>query len=189
MTTETDHTSNATGAPPPRWVLKTTTRLHVMLHRLTGGRLFNTLAGDDVCFVTMKGATSGRMLTIPLMYVPYRAGVLLVASQGGAPKNPAWYHNLVKHPDFELIHRGSRMKLRARIATVPTRSPTSGPSATSTIPPIAEYRTRTSRDIPIFVCESNGLRNANVWLLRSSVGRRETGSAQIFDHFRQRPVG
>ena len=58
------------GRPPPRWILKTMTRVHVFLHRLSGGRLFNKLAGDEVCFVTMTGAKSGRRLTIPLMYVP-----------------------------------------------------------------------------------------------------------------------
>jgi hypothetical protein len=53
----------------------------VSLNRLTAGRLFNTFGGDDVCFVTMKGAKSGRTLTIPLMYVPYRDGLLLVPKQ------------------------------------------------------------------------------------------------------------
>ena len=79
--------------------------------------MFNTLGGDEVCFVTMTGARSGRILTVPLMYIPYEDGLLLVASQGGAPKNPAWYFNLVKHPDIEVNHRGRRMRLRARLAT------------------------------------------------------------------------
>ena len=96
MTTEPATTS--TGRLPPRWAVKAVTRLHLFLNRLTGGRLFNKFGGDDVCFVTMKGAKSGHTRTIPLMYVPYREGLLLVASQGGAPKNPVWYHNLVKHP-------------------------------------------------------------------------------------------
>ena len=50
--------------PPPRWLLKTFTRAHVFLNRLTVGRLFNTLSGDEVCFVTMTGAKSGRVLTM-----------------------------------------------------------------------------------------------------------------------------
>ena len=44
------------GSPPPRWLVRAMTRTHVFLHRLSGGRLFNRLAGDEVCFVTMKGA-------------------------------------------------------------------------------------------------------------------------------------
>jgi deazaflavin-dependent oxidoreductase (nitroreductase family) len=152
MSTERTATPTGAGTPLPRWVLKTMTRLHVSLHRLSGGRLFNTLAGDDVCFVTMKGARSGRTLTIPLMYVPYQDGVLLVASQGGAPKNPVWYNNLVKHPDIDVNHRGRRMKLRARLAT-PEEKPDMWPICDRHYAPYADYRKRTTRDIPIFVCE------------------------------------
>jgi deazaflavin-dependent oxidoreductase (nitroreductase family) len=141
-----------TGKSAPRWILKTATRLHVLLHRLSDGQHFNSVGGDDVCFVTMKRAKSGRTLTIPLMYVPYRAGVLLVASQGGAPKNPAWYFNLAKHPDIKVSHRNHHMKLRARIATSDEK-PTLWPICDQCYAPYADYRMRTSRGIPIFVCE------------------------------------
>ena len=137
--------------PPPRWVLKTVTRLHVLLHRLSGGGL-NRLGGDEVCFVTMTGAKSGRTRTVPLMYVPHGEGVLLVASQGGAPKNPVWYHNLVKHPEIEVEHRGDRKQLRARIAG-PEEKAGLWPTCDQHYAPYAEYRTRTTRDIPLFVCE------------------------------------
>ena len=141
-----------TGKLPPRWAIKAMTRTHVFLHRLSGGHLFNKLAGDEVCFVTMTGAKSGRTLTIPLMYVPYEGGVLLVASQGGAPKNPVWYGNLVKHPDIEVTHRGRHMKLRARLATTDEK-PALWPICDRHYAPYADYRKRTTRDIPIFVCE------------------------------------
>jgi len=140
------------GKPPPRWLVKAVTRTHVLLHRLTGGRFFNQLGGDDVCFVTMTGARSGRTLTIPLMYVPYQDGVLLVASQGGMPKNPVWHGNLVKHPEIEVNHRGRRMRLRARQAT-PEEKPSLWPICDRHYAPYAEYRKRTTRDIPVFVCK------------------------------------
>ena len=152
MTTESTATSTSAGALPPRWVLKGVTRLHVLLHRLTGGRLLNSFGGDDVCFVTMKGAKSGRSLTIPLMYVPHQDGVLLVASLGGAPKNPVWYHNLVKHPDIVVNHRGRHMQLRARLAR-PDEKPNLWPICDQHYAPYADYRKRTTRDIPVFVCE------------------------------------
>lgn len=148
--TRTD--SKSPGSPPPRWAVKAVTRTHVFLHRLTGGRFFNRLGGDEVCFVTMTGAKSGRTLTIPLMYVPYQDGVLLVASQGGAPKHPLWYGNLVKHPDIEVNHRGRRMRLRARQATAEEK-PALWPICDRHYAPYADYRKRTTRDIPIFVCE------------------------------------
>lgn len=135
-----------------RWQLKLFTRLHVLLHRLSFGRLFNSLAGDEVCFVTMKGARSGRTMTRPLMYVPHGDGILLVASQGGAPRNPAWYSNLVKYADIQVSHRGRRMTLRARLATAEEK-PDLWPICDQAYAPYADYRARTSRDIPIFVCE------------------------------------
>ena len=107
----------ATTAPakdPPKWLLKLLSRTHIALNRISGGRAFNTLGGDEVCFVTMTGAKSGRRITTPLMYVPHAGGVLLVASQGGAPRNPVWYHNIAKNPEIEVRHRGRTMKLRAR---------------------------------------------------------------------------
>ena len=140
------------GQPPPKWVVKTFTRLHLMLHRLSGGRWFNKLGGDEVCWVTMTGARSGRSLTIPLMYVPYQQGVLLVASQGGAPNNPAWYFNLRKHPDIEVNYRGKHTLLTARLATAEEK-PALWPLCDACYAPYADYRRRTERDIPIFVCE------------------------------------
>jgi deazaflavin-dependent oxidoreductase (nitroreductase family) len=152
MTNEDKTTSEDAGKPPPRWLLKGVTRLHVLLHRLTAGRFFNTLTGDEVCFVTMKGAKSGRTITIPLMYVPYQEGLLLVASQGGAPSNPIWYNNLVKHPDIAVNHRGNHMKLRARLASTDEK-PSLWPICDQHYAPYADYRKRTTRDIPVFVCE------------------------------------
>jgi deazaflavin-dependent oxidoreductase (nitroreductase family) len=152
MTSESTSTSADGGKPPPRWLAKAVTRLHVSLNRLSGGRLFNTFGGDDVCFVTMKGAKTERTLTIPLMYVPYEDGVLLVASMGGAPRNPVWYHNLVKHPEIVVSHRRRRMKLRARLAE-PEEKPELWPICDRHYAPYADYRKRTTRDIPIFVCE------------------------------------
>jgi deazaflavin-dependent oxidoreductase (nitroreductase family) len=155
MTESSDSASPTGGAAPPRWAIKALTRTHVFLNRLTGGRMFNSLRGDDVCFVTMKGAKSGRTLTIPLMYVPYGDGVLLVASLGGAPRHPVWYHNLVAHPEIEVTHRGRRMLLRARLAR-PEEKPALWPICDEHYAPYADYRKRTTREIPIFVCEPRG---------------------------------
>ena len=152
MTDESGKTSKSAGKHPPRWAVKGMTRVHMMLHKLTGGKGFNSLAGDEVCFVTMTGAKSGRTLTIPLMHIPYREGVLLVASQGGNPNNPVWYSNLVKHPDIKVSYRGNEMKLRARIAAAEEK-PALWPICYQAYAPFEEYRKRTSRDIPIFICE------------------------------------
>ena len=137
---------------PPVWDMKLMTKSHVLLNRLSGGKFFNSLKGDDVCFISMTGAKSGRAITIPLMYVPYKEGVLLVASMGGAPTNPVWYNNLVKHPDIEVSHRGRRMVLRARLAASAEKAAL-WPICDASYADYADYRQRTDRDIPIFVCE------------------------------------
>ena len=147
----TTNQAEGKGAAMPLWMLRIMTRLHVFMNRLTGGRFFNTLQGHDVCFVTMKGAKSGKMHTIPLMYIPYKGGILLVASQGGAHKHPAWYYNLRKHDQITVRHRGRQMKLRARLATDEEKQALWA-VCDQHYPPYAEYRTRTTREIPIFVC-------------------------------------
>jgi deazaflavin-dependent oxidoreductase (nitroreductase family) len=136
---------------PPRWLMKYFSRTHVFLNRVTGGRAFNKLSGDEVCFVTMTGAKSGRRITMPLMYVPYQQGVLLVASLGGAPKNPVWYYNIAAHPDIEVRHRGQPLRLHARLAS-PDEKPALWPVCDAAYAPYADYRARTTRDIPIFIC-------------------------------------
>ena len=147
-----NQTEKSPGRPAPRRALKFLAKSHVFLHRLSGGRLFNTMEGAEVCFVTMTGAKSGRTITIPLMYVPYNDGVLLVASRGGSPVNPVWYHNLVKNPDITVVHRGKQMKLRARLAA-PDEKRDLWPICDSHYAPYADYRARTDREIPVFVCE------------------------------------
>ncbi len=137
---------------PPKWIMKTMSRTHIFLNRISLGKMFNTVAGDEVCFVTMTGAKSGRTITTPLMYVPYNDGVLLVASLGGAPRNPVWYYNIAKNADIEVRHRGKKMALRARLADT-NEKPELWPICDSHYAPYADYRARTNRDIPIYICE------------------------------------
>ena len=140
------------GKAAPRGVLRALTKVHVFLHGLSGGRLFNSMGGDEVCFVTMTGAKSGNQITIPLLYLPYQSGVLLVASQTGRPTNPIWYKNLIKHPEIEVRHRSDTLKLRAREAGAEEKTDL-WPLLDEMYPDFALYRARTDRDIPIFVCE------------------------------------
>ena len=134
-----------------QWIIKTLAKAHVRLNLLSRGRLANKIQGHDVCFVTMTGAVTGRTLIKPLIHIPYQDGVLLVASIGGAPKNPVWYGNLAKHPDIQVRHRGDRMELTARLATS-TEKPELRNICDATFPPTPSTRKKTSRDIPIFIC-------------------------------------
>ena len=140
---------------PPKWILKAMSRTHIFLNRLSMGKMFNTLQGDEVCFVTMTGAKSGRSITTPLMYVPHNDGILLVASRGGSPKHPVWYYNIAKNPDLNVRYRGKEMQLRARLASAEEK-PALWPVCDTHYAPFADYRARTDRDIPMFICEQKG---------------------------------
>jgi deazaflavin-dependent oxidoreductase (nitroreductase family) len=140
------------GKPPPRWVLKLFTRINVWVYQLSKGKLMNALGGDPICLITMTGAKSGRKRTIPLMYVPQEDAFLLVASQGGAPKNPVWYYNLVAHPDVTIEHNGKRHLLSARIVEGEEKE-SLWPVCDQHYADYALYRQRTKRDIPMFRCE------------------------------------
>ncbi|HKY92210.1 MAG TPA: nitroreductase family deazaflavin-dependent oxidoreductase [Nevskiaceae bacterium] len=137
---------------PPKPIVRFFTGLNVAIYRLTGGRLMNKMSGCPICLVTMKGAKSGKIKTIALMYTPQGENVLLVASLGGSSKNPVWYHNLKKNPDIEIQVRSSKRKMRAREAG-PEEREKLWPVCVASYPPFAEYQTRTTRQIPVFVCE------------------------------------
>lgn len=136
---------------PPRWILKAFTKLNVWVYRLSAGRLMNQFGGRGICLVKMTGAKSGHQRFIPLMYVPFEDGVLLVASQGGAPKHPVWYHNLVAHPDIEVQVKGKKMKVRARRADADEKARV-WPICVEYYPPYEDYQAITTRDIPVFIC-------------------------------------
>ena len=150
-TTETPATADK-GTPPPRWFLKAFTKFNVLVYKLSGGRLMNSFSGMPIILVKMKGAKSGKLLTIPLMYVPHSKGVILVASQRGAPKHPVWYHNLIKNPDVEVTQGGETRKLTARHVNSEEKAEL-WPTCVKHYPPYADYQTRTDRDIPVFLCE------------------------------------
>jgi len=151
MTAERESTSGR-GGPPPRWLLKAMTRLNVFVYTISGGRVMNKLAGDPICLVTMTGAKSGRSRIIPLMYVPHGDNVLLVASQAGAPTHPLWYHNLVAYPDIEIQEGGRKRAMRARIADAEEKVIV-WPICVQRYAPYEDYRHRTTREIPVFICE------------------------------------
>ena len=79
----------------------------------TDGRI-STAIGQQVLVVETTGAKSGAQRRIPLVYVTDGDAIVLIASKGGAPKNPAWYHNLKAHPDVRVWAKGRSGSYRAR---------------------------------------------------------------------------
>ena len=85
-------------------------------YRKSAGQKMGTLQGRDICLVTMKGRKTGRWRTIPLIYIPNREDVILVASQGGLDFHPVWYRNLLAEPEIEIEEGSQKRKMSARRA-------------------------------------------------------------------------
>lgn len=126
-------------------------RVQIALYRLSGGKFGARYRGGDICVVHMMGAKSGRNLELPLMYVPYRAGAILVASFAGGPHYPSWYHNLIAQPRVEVEWGGQRKSLVARRASREEKA-TVWPLCCEHYPAFDMYQRRTQRDIPEFIC-------------------------------------
>ncbi len=132
--------------------LRLFTRLHVYLYKMFGGKLFHSMGGGEICIVRMRGAKSGAVKDFPLMYVPYKDGIVLVASLAGAPKHPVWYHNLVKNPEFDVTVGRETRRLVARVASASEKAEV-WPLCCQVYPDFRLYQSRTTRDIPVFICE------------------------------------
>lgn len=147
-----ENTIEEQGPVTPRWIVLAMTRLNIFVYRLSKGRFMNRLGGGPICLVEMTGAKSGRKRTIPVMYVPDGDDVLVVASIGGAPKNPIWYGNLVTNPEVRIIQGGRTRTMKARQLDGVERDQ-AWPICVSHYPPYDEYKLRTNRQIPVFRCE------------------------------------
>ena len=133
-------------------ILKLFAGLNATVYRMSNGRFMGKMGSSDICVVRMQGARSGKWRDIPLMYVPNGAGVILVASLGGAPKHPVWYYNLVAHPDIDVQVKQNTLKLRARLASAEEKAAV-WPRCVAAYPPYESYQKRTTRDIPVFICD------------------------------------
>jgi deazaflavin-dependent oxidoreductase (nitroreductase family) len=118
----------------------------------SSGASMGKFGGRDICVASMTGARTGKQRNVPLMYVPYNDGVILVASLGGAPKHPTWYYNLVQNPDIDVHVKGEKLALRARVASSAEKAEV-WPVCCEHYPDYANYQARTDRDIPVFICE------------------------------------
>lgn len=81
---------------------RTAGALHRGLYRTSSGKLGGSIRGVPVLLLTTRGRKSGRVYTWPVCYVVEGENLLLVASAGGMPRNPAWYHNLLANPNVTI---------------------------------------------------------------------------------------
>jgi F420H(2)-dependent quinone reductase len=132
---------------PEKWV-----RDQVEAYEASGGTEATTLRGVPVVVVTSVGAQSGKVRKNPVMRVEHDGTYALVASQGGAPTHPSWYHNLVKHPMVELQDGPDRQTYSVRLAEGEEREEW-WQRAVEVWPSYADYQQKTDREIPVFVAE------------------------------------
>jgi deazaflavin-dependent oxidoreductase (nitroreductase family) len=126
--------------------------LNRIVYRWTGGRWMGSFQGRPIMLVTMKGAKTGKPRTLPLMYVPYQDGVILVGSQGGAPTSPVWVKNVQRNPDVVVQVGDRKLELRARQVDEAEKARL-WPICVQHYREYADYQARTDRSIPVFVCE------------------------------------
>ena len=143
MTIEGDYEPSALG-----WV-----RDQVAAYEASGGTKANTLrdTGIPVIIVTMRGAKSGKVRKIALMRVEHDGEYALVASYGGAPAHPVWYHNLVAAPDAVQVQDGPEpFDVTVHEAQGAERDAWWA-RAVAVFPNYAEYQAKTDRQIPVLI--------------------------------------
>jgi proline iminopeptidase len=126
---------------------------HVRRYRETDGEVGHIWReGSTVLLLTTKGRRSGEDRTTPLIYAQDGDRYVIIASQGGAPKDPGWYRNLAKTPEVELQVKGDVIPALAYTAHGEEREEL-WRKANEVWPHYAEYATRTEREIPVVVLE------------------------------------
>ena len=127
-------------------------RKQAELYEATQGQLGAELRGMPVIVLTSVGAKTGKLRKTVLMRVEHGGTYAVVASLGGAPRNPVWYHNLKKNSHVELQDVATKRDYTAREVTG-TEKATWWKRAVEAFPDYAKYQKKTEREIPVFVLE------------------------------------
>jgi deazaflavin-dependent oxidoreductase (nitroreductase family) len=127
---------------------------HTFLYRRTGGRIGHTIPGvpGKMLLLDHVGARSGTKRTSPLLYVKDGSNLVIVASKGGFPKHPAWFHNLIANPDTTMQIGSEQRLVHARVAT-PEERERLWALVVRAYSGYENYRARTDREIPLVVLE------------------------------------
>jgi F420H(2)-dependent quinone reductase len=131
------------------------TQLHVLLYRLSGGRIGRKFRCSPVLLVDHVGRKSGKRFTSPLIYGADGDDLVLVASYGGARKDPAWWPNLKAHPETMVNVLGEKRAVTARQAT-PEEKARLWPMMVGIYGPYEDYQKKTERDIPVVILSRQG---------------------------------
>ncbi|HEU4318653.1 MAG TPA: nitroreductase family deazaflavin-dependent oxidoreductase [Acidimicrobiia bacterium] len=128
-------------------------RFHTYLYRGTRGLLGRRLVDNDMLLLTTVGHVTGRTHTVPLLYLREGERLVVIASYGGRPDHPAWYHNLMAQPRVSVQVNGDRIQMTAVTATAEERE-IWWPRIEAAYDGYTEYQSRTERVIPVVFLES-----------------------------------
>ena len=129
------------------------TRVHTIAYRLTGGLLGRRIPGiPPMLLLEHVGARSGRRRTTPLAYLEDGDRFVIVASKGGAPRHPSWFHNLRANPETTVQVGSRRVPVTSRVATAPERLEL-WPRVVELYGGFDGYQQRTRRQIPLVILE------------------------------------
>jgi deazaflavin-dependent oxidoreductase (nitroreductase family) len=128
------------------------TQAHVRAYRLSGGRIGRTYRGAPVALVDHVGRKSGKRRTSPLLYLGDGDDIVIVASYGGARRDPVWWPNLKANPRTTVQIGSQRRSVIARQAT-PEEKQRLWPKLVAIYPPYEDYQRRTERDIPVVLLQ------------------------------------
>jgi len=125
----------------------------VELYEKSGGREGTTLDGLPVIIVSNQGRKTHAVRKTPLMRVVDGSHYILVASLGGAPTNPLWYHNIKSDPNVKFRDRSKIYHMRVREVTNTNERQRLWSIAVKAFPPYKNYQESTDRMIPLLVAE------------------------------------
>jgi deazaflavin-dependent oxidoreductase (nitroreductase family) len=137
-----------------RWLaLRQAIRLHTVIYRASFGAVGHRFrGGPPMLLLDHVGARTDVKRTTPLVYLRDGPNVVLIASKGGYPRHPAWFHNLQAHPDTTVQVGSLQLPVRARVAG-PEERARLWPKAVEVYQGYAAYQERTDREIPIVILE------------------------------------
>jgi len=97
-------------------LMKVRSAIHRLCYKLTGGAIGGGSAGMPILLLTTTGRKTGRPRTTPLLYVTDGENIVVVASNGGRPRHPHWWLNLVDNPEAEVQVRNEKRRVKAEEA-------------------------------------------------------------------------
>jgi deazaflavin-dependent oxidoreductase (nitroreductase family) len=125
---------------------------HIKAYQETNGETGHMWNGATALLFTHTGAKSGQKRTTAIIYTQVGDRYAIIASMGGAPKHPAWFHNVVANPDVEVQIKGDKFAATARVADSAERAELWA-EAIKQWPNFDVYQSRTERVIPAVVLE------------------------------------